>query len=414
MSLLNKKRIFAFSLLGLVLTELAVANPVNQLQLSSSITLSSVVDKVYQQQPQLLSEQAQLEQIQANKDYANALFSGQSVITLNHQNDVVGSGDGLQEWEGSLEFPLWLPQQQQLQRLLSDSMSAELPAYKAFVRLNASGSVRNAIWQVISNKVIAQQAYQAWQTAVTLQQNVELRIDAGEMPISEKLLANAHVFEMQQANLEQQAKLNYAINYYHVLTGESALPEHYEEQQASKQIIDATHPALALIDSSLQRLRDQQQLARFDGATHPNLSVGIRRERGNDDEQFNNSLGVGISFALDNDVYQRPAIAQAAKALADSEVERKQLQRQLSYALAEATHTLASKQQQLELVSKQAQATSDYLAVQQRSFELGEIDLVTLIRTQALSQQAQNQKRTLEVEIKKLIALRNQALGISL
>ncbi len=413
MLLISKKVILILALIGIA-AENAIADSFVEADTSPNITLQTLVDKVYQKQPEQRYEQAQQQKIQANTDYANATFAGHSVVSLRHQNDVIGSGDGLQEWEGNLEMPLWLPEQQQQQRILSDSMSAELPAYKAYMRLQASGAVRDAVWHIITTKTVSQQAYQAWQTALKLEKDVETRIDAGEMSASDKLLATAHVYEMNQLFLEKQAEFNYAVSYYHALTGETVLPETHDEPSVEKAQIDSQHPALALLDSSLASLRVQQHISKFDGATNPNLSVGIRREKGANDEDFNNSLGIGISFALENDVYQGPAIAQAAKALADAEIERQQLERQLITTLDQVTHRLEAKQQQLNVVSKQEQATMDYLAVQQRSFELGEIDLVTLIRSQSLANQAHNQKQTLQVEIKQLIAQRNQALGISL
>ena len=178
--------------------------------------------------------------------------------------------------------------------------------------------------------------------------------------------------------------------------------------------INQQHPYLALLDQKISTLRTKQQLARFDGAINPNLSVGIRRERGGHDESFTHSVGVGISFALDDAVYRNSNIALAASSLADADIERLQLERDLQTELLRQRYQLQAKQQQLELVVKQEKTAQQYLLLQQRAFDLGEIDLVSLLRSQALVNDAHNRKISLQVNIKHAISAVNQSLGIRL
>lgn len=409
---------------GMSFTQLSFAEMV-QLEQSSSVTLSSLAQNVYERHPALHNELAQQQQINANTDLANATFADVKSINLNHQNDAIGSSDGLQEWEASVDMPLWLPGQKQQQHLLSDKLSAELPAYKNKIKLDASAKVRDLVWNVVLANNANMQAHQVWQTAEKLKQDVVARVKAGELAGTERLLASTNALEMHSQYLLTEAELEHALNSYHHVTGENSLPEAYEEtlpkdydnaqqQHHSLAIIEQEHPYLMLLEQQINTLRAQQDLAHFDGAINPSLSLGVRSERGDHGEDFNNSIGVGISFALDNDVYRRPAIANAAKELADAEISRQQLERELNIALFSQLHDLETKQQQLVLLNEQNDTTQQYYALQQRAFELGEIDLVNLLRSQSLANKTYNRKQALEVDIEHMIAKVNQALGVIL
>jgi len=219
-------------------------------------------------------------------------------------------------------------------------------------------------------------------------------------------------------------KLEHTLKSYQRFTGESTLPEIYEEtrhqdsdltqRHHSLAVIDQQHPSLVFIDQQINTLRIQQDVAGFDGAVNPNLSLGMQSGRGERGEHFNNSIILGINFALDDRVFRQPAVADASVALADAEISRKQLERELNSILSSNLHDLETKRQQLELISTQDKETQQYFALQQRAFELGEIDLVNVLRSQSIANEVHNRKELLQIQIKQLVAQINQALGIIL
>ena len=382
--------------------------------ITAGISISSLTLASERAQLEQSSAVAQQQQANANADLAKARFADVKSINLTHQNDVVGSSDGLQEWEGIVEMPLWLPGQKQQQLLLSDKLSAELPVYQQQIMLAASAEVRELVWKVVMANTAATEAYQVWQSSLKLEKDVTARVKAGELAGTERLLAANNALDKQTQYLLKNSDLDRAQTTYRAITRERFLPEIYVEVLAEKDVIDQNHPDLMMLEQRINTLRTQQDLAHFDGAINSSLSVGIRRERGNHDENFNNSMGVGIRFALDNDVYRRPAIANAAKELADVEIVRQQSERQLNIALFSRLHDLETKRLQLKLLNEQNETTQQYLTLQQRAFELGDLDLVSLIRSQSLASEVHNRKLALEVEIQYTIALVNQALGVIL
>ncbi len=388
---------------------------------SNEVTLTSLADSIYKRLPEHNKEQALQQQINANTELSNAQFADPLSIDLRHQNDVIGSSDGLQEWETNLNMSLWLPGQKQQQQLLSDKLAAEMPAYKNQLRLKASAQVRELIWNVALAETAAKQSLQAWKTAQKLEQDVIARVKAGELAGTESLLANTNALEMRSQYLIKNAELEHAISSYQHITSETALPSNYDEtlaavsqQHHADVVVNQDHPSLMMLDQRINTLRTRQDLAQFEGAVRPHVSVGVRRERGNRSESFDNSFGVGISFALDDKVYRQPAVAAASVALADVEVARQQLERQLNISLFSALHDLETKQKQLILIKEQNDTTQRYLAMQQRAFDLGEIDLVSLLRSQSLANESQNRMQASEIEVKRLIAMVNQAIGIIL
>ena len=388
---------------------------------SSKVTLTSLTDGIYSRLPAHNKELALQQQINANTALSNAQFPDPLSIDLKHQNDALGSSDGLQEWESSLNMSLWLPGQKQQQSLLSDKLAAELPAYKNQLRLDASAKVRQLIWDVALAETAEKQSLQAWKTAQKLEQDVSARVKAGELAATESLLANTNALEMRSQYLVKKAELEHSLSSYRHITGETALPINYDEvltivtqSHHSDMKVEQDHPSLMMLDQRINTLRTRQDLAQFEGAAGTNVSVGLRRERGSRDESFNNSFGVGVSFSLDDKVYRQPAVAAASIALTDVQVARQQLERQLNISLFSALHDLETKQKQLILIKEQNDTTQRYFAMQQRAFDLGEIDLVSLLRSQLLSNESRNRMQTSEIEIKYLIALVNQALGIIL
>ncbi len=391
---------------------------------SSSVTLSSLTQFVYDHHPMRHNELAREQQANANTELAEATFAGSKTVNLRHQNDFVGSSDGLQEWEASVNMPLWLSGQKQTQLQLSEKILAELPAYQQQIRLEASAIVRELIWHIIRTNNATKQAYQVWQTAKKLESDVIARVKAGELAGAEQLLANTNALEMHSKYVLAQAELEHALTSYRRLTDAQTLPKEFEEslstvasndgEHHSTRQIRPDHPLLMVWDQRIDTLRAKQDIAYFEGASNPVVSVGVRSERGDRSEKFNNSIGVGISLALDDTVYRKPAVANAAKALADAEMTRIQLERDLNITVFSQLHDLETKQQQLKLVLEQDATTLKYLTLQQRAFDLGEIDLVSLLRTQALATESHNRKLALEIEIKYLIATVNQAVGVTL
>jgi outer membrane protein TolC len=378
---------------------------------SDALSLSTLSEKVYQQLPGKLAEGKYQRLQQANKTLSESLFAEPATASISHFNDAIGSGDGYQEWEGGVDLPLWLPGQQQAQQLLSETIIEQLPAYQAQLRLQASGEVRELIWQVKLAEAELEQARRVLDTARMLEQDVKKRVEAGDLASTEALLASTNRLEKHALMVNAESALSQQLETYQLITGEAQLPQKISEQAANEKQISPSHPQLAMQDQIIARLQAEMGLARYQDAVNPNLSFGVRRERGDDAEQFNNSLGLGISMPLNDSRYRQPAIAEASAVVADAQVERRRIERQLNKTLLARQQALRSSEQQLALIIEQDRSTQDYYQQQKKAFDLGEINLVDLMRAQVRADTTRNRKQQLEVRIKKQTAALNQALG---
>lgn len=390
------------------------AESVSKVPYSAGLDLASLTDKVYQRLPGLLAEGKYQQLQQANDSYSNSLFAEPITGNLSLFSDEVGTGRGSQEWEGGVDLPLWLPGQKQQQQALSAKIAAELPAYQQALKLEASGEVRQQIWQVKLAEAQLEQAKLTWETAKKLQNDVESRVKAGDLASTERLLASSNTLEAHSKMVNAASLLQQRLKIYQLITGENTLPKQVEETVITPSRGVQQHPQLQLQDQLIARLQAQMGLAQYDGAVNPSLSVGVRRERGDRAEDYTNSLGIGFSMALDDKAYRQPAIAQASAELADAQVTRQSLWRDLKTRQVAAHEELNSSRQQLDLITEQNKTTQQYYQLQKRAFDLGEINLIDLLRSQALANDNESRKRLLEVQIKQQISELNQSHGIIL
>lgn len=381
---------------------------------SAGLDLASLTDKVYQRLPGLMAEDKYRQLQQANDTYSNRLFAEPIIGNVSVFSDEIGTGHGSQEWEGGVDLPLWLPGQKQQQQALSAKIAAELPAYQHALKLEASGEVRQQIWQVKLAEAQLEQAKLTWETAKKLQHDVESRVKAGDLASTERLLASSNTLEAHSKMVNAASQLQQRLKIYQLITGEQTLPNQVDETVSKIADDLQQHPQLVLHDQLIARLQAQMGLAQYAGATNPSLSLGVRRERGDRAEDYTNSMGIGFSMALDDKAYRQPAIAQASAELADAQVARQTVWRQLKTHQLALQEELNSSRQQLDLISEQNKTTQQYYQLQKRAFDLGEINLIDLLRSQSLANDNESQKRLLEVQIKQKIAELNQSHGVVL
>ncbi|AUZ84799.1 TolC family protein [Methylophaga nitratireducenticrescens] len=378
------------------------------------ITLKTLTDYVYSQHPARQAESSMDALAQSRADLADKLFAEPLSLSVNHFNDVIGSGEGLQEWESSVEMPIWLPGEKRQQQNLSRHLAAELPYYQQRIRLDASAQVRRHVWLVMLSAAKVRHAETLRDNARNLLKNVENRVEGGDLASSEALLAKSHHLEMQSQLASAKMDLQQSLNQYQYLTGQQVLPDVIEENLPSPTEIDKAHPLLAELEQQIARQRSEMANARYDNVQHPSLSVGVKRERDEHADPYNNSVGVGVSFALNDKQYQQPAIAQASRQLADLQIAQQQQKRQLEADLLAAMDTLKTLQQRQTLLKEQYAVSQQYVDMQQRSFDMGGVDLTSFLRSQEVADKHRHQLLQLEIEIQQQIAQINQIAGRTL
>jgi len=379
-----------------------------------SITLQTLTDHVFINHPARQAEASMDALADSRSDLAGQVFAEPLSLSVDHFNDVIGSSDGLQEWETSVEMPIWLPGEKRQQQNLSRHLAAEVPYYQQRVRLEASAQVRQHVWQVMLSAAKVRHAEALQENSENLLKNVETRVDGGDLASSEAFLAKSHHLEMRSNLASAKMDLQQSLNQYKYLTDQQVLPDVIEEKMPIALEIKNDHPLLAELEQQIARQRSEMANARYDNARHPSLSLGVKRERDEHASPYNNSIGVGVSFALNDAQYQQPAIAQASRQLADLQIAQQQQKRQLEAELLAAMDTLNTLQQRQTLLKEQYEVSQQYVDMQQRSFDMGGIDLTTFLRSQEKVDKHRHQLLQLQIEIQQQIANINQIAGRTL
>jgi outer membrane protein TolC len=378
---------------------------------SDNLTLHDVMMARYDKLPAKAIEDNFGLMAQANQVRAATLFAEPITGNLNHYNDVMGSSDGFQEWEGSVDLPLWLPGHKAEHQRLASAYNDQLPVYQQQLQLVASADVRDLIWAVKLAETDVEQAEIALVSAQQLQQDINTRVEAGELPPSSAIRADIHQLSAQSEMETATAKLEEALSHYQTKTGLSDLPKDYAETLIETDVIHESHPIIQWHDEQITLLQTKLSLAQIEGQTGPTISVGVRRERGEYGENFNHSLGLGISMPFDDARHRQPAVAEASAAIAEAQVERQAKWVELTEQLHLQNAELIQKQNELTLINKQEATTASYVDIQKQAFDLGEIGLTELLNTQQLFQDIQAKRQQLEIQIQFQIALINQTLG---
>lgn len=376
------------------------------------VTLHSLTDYVYHNAPERLAE-ASLEQMSsAQRAQANAVFADAATFRLNHFNDTIGSDNGFQEWESAIEMPLWLPGQKRQQSNLSLHQAAQLPYYQQTIRLQASAQVRQLVWRVMQAAAAFKQSELRHQQAQQLHQSMKEGLAEGLFTETDVLLSESHVAAMHTDKATAKAFLQQQLNQYQYLTGQTQLPDQVEEALPANQTIGEDHPLLAELGQQIATLRSEMDNARYAQKQNPSVSIGIKRERWQFGEAFNNSLGLGVSVPIGNNIRNQPAIASANRALADAEIERQQLKRQLELTLLAQLDSLRSQQQQQLLLKQQYAKRSAFLTTQKESLDNGGIDLHSFLSVQDETFSTREDIQLLEIRMQQQIAEINQTLGL--
>lgn len=383
-----------------------------KLQTDPSLTLAGVLQKAYERNPLQPLLRAGTIDVEARDRHALAALPGAPAVSMRHQNDVIGSGRNLREWEAGLEFPVWLPGQRAAREAVAREARSSLDAGRASLLLETAGQLRDAFWDVAMNVNLAELAAERLNTAQSLERDVQRRHQAGEMAKTDVMLAQNETLQAQTALLRAQAELRHAEHRYWMLTGLKQIPTVVEEALAGKSEPDDSHPLLAASARRIALAQEERNLMRVEKRENPQLMLNARQERGAFDAEYNSSVGVAVRIPLDAAVRSAPLLAKAEMDLAQAESEREQRMLTLLVAMHEAEHNLEVIREELTVAVEQHRLAQESLRLGRKAFALGETDLVHLMRVQAMAYEAERALRNSQIQLKWNIARYNQAAGV--
>jgi outer membrane protein TolC len=338
-------------------------------------------------------------------------LSGSIAPYASYISDETLDDTNMAEYELGLELPLWRWDERAAAKNLGAVADKESIAAAAALRHQVTGLLRKALWDIEEAVVEVSVAENGVAVATELLRVVTRRHQAGDLPLTDTLLAESTLLEREAALIASQALLIDAERAYRSLTGIDVRPAKITEVPNTREELNAAHPWLVMADAELARAEAKLDLAVDSVKGAPVLTVGSRRERASFSDDYIDSVGLQLKMPFGGTAHRSAQTATNLRAVAAAKADRAQLVRQLELDLHEALHTLAVVDASLVLTRQQSELAARGLKMSERAFEQGEMTLFELLQQQERAQNAESETARLEIERQRTIAEINQALG---
>lgn len=397
----------------LVLAEQAQyeADHIDELKVNPNLQFHDVLEKTIARNPLQAALNSRDYMVNAKRLIANATLPSTPAINLLHQNDTLGSGRGEREWQAELELPMWLPNQRKNRLKVADATQSNVAASRESLNLQVAGMLREAVWDISFNENNNALTTSKLALANKLQLDVEKRYQAGEMAKTDAMLAQQEALRAEKEQLRAEAELMHARHRYFLLTGLRELPASFEEKQSPLE--DYSQSSIWLeAQSKLGLAETERALAQVE--SHENLQVllNMRRSQGVFDHMANDSVGVKVRIPFGGDTRAAPIKAAAEMYVGAAQTGQELLRTEMETMMHEAEHNLSVSRAELLIVSKQYVIAKESARLAQKAFQLGETDLVSLMRVQAQTYEAERAFSTRQIQVQWDIARYNQAVGV--
>ena len=382
------------------------------LETNPALSLKQVLNQTFSRNPQQYQLQARDRDVLARRSRSDTFLPKPPALLLAHQNDALGSGRGEREWQADMEIPLWRLGQRAARTAVAENARTDLEASKERLLLEAAGQLREAVWElkmVESQLALAKLRYE---TAEALQHDVERRHQAGELARTDLMLAQQETLQARTEVIRADAELNHARHRYMILTGLKQIPEQLEETQSSMEIYSEEHALWREAEARVALTEQERNLSTVESKDNLQLVVNTRSQRGAFDNAYNDSVGLSLRIPLNTESHRAPQLAAADMHVAQAVADRERLRFQLEAAMHEAEHNLEVTRAELEVANQNHAIAQESLRLTDKAFQLGEIDLVGLMRTRAQAYEAERALRVRQIQLTWDIARYNQAVGV--
>jgi len=203
----------------------------------------------------------------------------------------------------------------------------------------------------------------------------------------------------------------HARHRYYVLTGLRELPANYAEKQSALDDYSQS-PVWLEAQSKVGLAETERDLAQVESHENMRVLLNMRSTKGAFDTTNNDSVGVHVRVPFGGEASAAPVRAAAEMVVGNALTEREAMRFELEAAMHEAEHNLSVSQAELIIAAKQHEIAAESLTLAQKAFRLGETDLVSLLRVQAQSFEAERAFTTRQIQLQWDIARYNQTVGV--
>ncbi|MCK5921295.1 MAG: TolC family protein [Methylococcales bacterium] len=381
------------------------------IEAGSQLVLTEVIDNAMQHAPEAIETGPVADHAKALAEKSRAWFADSPRINLGYQMDSLHEDEGYREFEAGVEWPLWRRSQKKAFKSLAEQSSSYAEVFPSLTRLKVTGRVRESIWELAESRAQVELAIKELETSQKLEKTILRRVELGDRPTTDALLATQEVLEKQAALHTSEATLKESSHHYHHLTGLTQMPEKIEEELSSD-TDNKDHPILAAATLLLEQARTKLKLQRKTALGQPSLNLNLRQEQDENGADDLDSLGVGFSLPIGSRKHASPLITEAVREEAAAKAELLRLQHEVEANLDKAQIELESVNKSIELSEQRIKIASQSSRLVKLAYESGESSLIELLRSQSIEFAAEREHTRLRIAHGRAISNINQSLGV--
>ncbi len=389
-----------------------IVEHVDPISVDSQLTLPQLLEQTIANYPDRFLNPALQQEADALTQRGDSWVAGASSVSLQYLDDVVADGIGYKQITAQVNVPLWNWNQRSAGQRVAEQAQQSVAMQSAALRLQVAGLLRGALWDLTLEEIRYQQDKQILEIADKLLQKIRQRVDLGDLPRSDYLLAKSDYLQKRSLLTQAEAKIMHARKNYASLTGISKVPANFKEKLSDLKAVTEQHPLLQAVTALVERKQAEVEWTKSQGSGQPVFQIGMQNERGQRGERSLQSAGAGISIPFGGASFLEPQVAQVNLELNQALAEREHLFRQLEKNLHEARHTLEVDAAELKIANEMKEIAEKHLKMTELSFAAGEINLLDLLKIQAMTNNAVRHAKEHEVQQQRNIAFYNQAVGV--
>ena len=377
---------------------------------AAASTLKQAFESAWQRAPAARTLEARQDETAAARDNATSWLASNPTLGLSHRADQGASRRDERELEVSLSSSFWRPGQKRARQALAASSSAEVAAHLGATRLAVAALVRTRVWEAAAAQVNLEEKQDHLKHLEGLADEVARRVKAGDLARTDGLLAMQEVLAVRIAVLNAHTGASEALVRYRAVTGLATLPPLEPEALANSGA--RTNVRLLAATASEQRARAALRLAVNNRTPAPGIALSMRRNDENPLREPVNSVGVSLQIPLASAFLNRGAESAALTSIATAAAETAAMQAEADADLEIAQQKLANARATLDTAAARAAALHEHTELFEKAFRAGERGLGDLLRSRALTHEADVAVAQQKVALGLAHAQHNQALGI--
>lgn len=375
----------------------------------ASIDLRGLLDAAWAQSRAASVFEQRKQSLMDKSAISKQLFPSSAEVGGAFDSDAPFKNEGKREYELRIETPVWLPGQRSALALEGGAEMSLLLADERFLRWQLAGKVRELYWSVMVARNDLKLAERKQQFSEKLVSNVLKRVTAGELAEIDLLLSKQKNLAAESEFLSATQSLSKSQLLFNGLTGMDAPEDWLSETEQSVQL--EAHPLLISIAEQLELSRAHLVKIRNQKREAPRIGLGLRRERDDRDEHYQNSVGIEFSLPLENKTVNKSVFSNASAERISIEVRYYLEKQKLTKSIQIAEQAVSHAKKSHEIAERLKKLAVQHHNLMVSAFNVGEVGLRELLLVQNDSDRAVESSARQRVEVARAISRFNQEQG---